>query len=86
VSLLAWIALGLVGGAVAGWLWGQRGRLLLADAVAGMLGAILGGFIAAVQIGLDISGFDLTSTFVAAIGAAMLILILHALPASDVFE
>jgi uncharacterized membrane protein YeaQ/YmgE (transglycosylase-associated protein family) len=86
VSILAWIGLGLVGGAVVGWLWGLRGRALLADGVAGVLGAVLGGFLASVLLGLDIAGLDVTSMLVAAVGAALLILVLHALPAMDVFE
>src|SRR5207237_10157106 len=86
VSILAWIGLGLVGGAVVGWLWGLRGRALLADGVVGVLGAVLGGFLASVLLGLDIAGLDVTSILVAAVGAAVLILILHALPAMDVFE
>ena len=86
MSILAWIGLGLVGGAVVGWLWGLRGRALLADGVVGVLGAVLGGFLASVLLGLDIAGLDGTSILVAAVGAALLILILHALPATDVFE
>ena len=86
MSILAWIGLGLVGGAVVGWLWGLRGRALLADGVVGVLGAVLGGFLASVLLGLDIAGLDGTSILVAAVGAALLILILHALPAMDVFE
>lgn len=86
MSILAWIGLGLVGGAVVGWLWGLRGRALLADGVVGVLGAVLGGFLASVLLGLDIAGLDVTSILVAAVGAALLILILHALPAMDVFE
>ena len=86
MSVLAWIALGAVGGAVAGWLLRQRGRALLGDVVVGVLGAILGGFMASVLLGLDVSGLDSISILVAAIGAALLILILHALPATDVHE
>jgi len=86
VSILAWIGLGLVGGAVVSWLWGLRGRALLADGVVGVLGAVLGGFLASVLLGLDIAGLDGTSILVAAVGAGLLILILHALPATDVFE
>ncbi|HTD77932.1 MAG TPA: GlsB/YeaQ/YmgE family stress response membrane protein [Chloroflexota bacterium] len=86
MSILAWIGLGLVGGAVVGWLWGLRGRALLADGVVGVLGAVLGGFLASVLLGLDIAGLDGTSILVAAVGAGLLILILHALPATDVFE
>jgi len=86
VSVLAWIALGLVGGAAAGWLMRQRWRALVSDVVVGVLGAVLGGYMAAVLLGLDIADIDMTSVLVAAAGAALLLLILHALPATDVFE
>ena len=81
-----WVALGLLGGAVAGWLMRQRGRALVSDVVVGVLGAVLGGFMAAVLLGLDIADIDLTSVLVAAFGAFLLIAVLHALPAADVFE
>ena len=47
MSIVAWIALGLVGGAVIGWLGGARRRDLLASVVVGALGAVIGGFMAA---------------------------------------
>jgi uncharacterized membrane protein YeaQ/YmgE (transglycosylase-associated protein family) len=86
VSVLAWIALGLLGGAAAGWLLRQRGRALVSNVVVGVLGAVLGGFMAAVLLGLDVADIDGTSLLVAAFGAALLILVLHALPAVDVFD
>ena len=86
MSIVAWIALGLVGGAVAGWLWGLRGRALLSDAVVGVIGAVLGGFIAAVLLGLDIADIDGTSVLVAAVGAGLLILVVNTLPAIDIYE
>ncbi|HLZ29734.1 MAG TPA: GlsB/YeaQ/YmgE family stress response membrane protein [Chloroflexota bacterium] len=86
MSILAWIALGLVGGTLAGWFWGLRRRALLGHAVVGMLGAILGGFMASVMLGLDIADIDYTSVLVAAVGAALLVVILHALPPTEVFE
>jgi uncharacterized membrane protein YeaQ/YmgE (transglycosylase-associated protein family) len=86
VSIIAWIGLGFVGGAAVGWLRGHRGRLLSGDIVVGVLGAVLGGFMASVTLGLDISQIDWTSVLVAAVGAAMLILILNALPATEIYE
>jgi uncharacterized membrane protein YeaQ/YmgE (transglycosylase-associated protein family) len=86
MSIVAWAVLGLLGGSVAGWLTRRRGRVLLGDAVVGVLGAILGGFMASVLLGLDITGVDVTSLLVAALGAAILIVVLHALPATHVFE
>ena len=86
MSVLVWIALGLVGGLACGWFLRARGRSLLADTAVGVVGAILGGFMAAVLLGLDVADFDPTSTLVAAMGAALLLLVLHSLPRVDVFE
>jgi uncharacterized membrane protein YeaQ/YmgE (transglycosylase-associated protein family) len=86
VSILAWIALGMLGGGIAGYVLKRRGRMLVGDVVVGILGAVLGGFMASVSLGLDIADIDWTSILVAGVGAAILILILHALPPTDVFE
>jgi uncharacterized membrane protein YeaQ/YmgE (transglycosylase-associated protein family) len=86
MSVLAWMALGGLGGLACGWFLRSRGRALLGDLAAGVIGAVLGGFSASVLLGLDVADFDLTSILVAALGAALLILVLHSLPAVDVFE
>ncbi len=86
MSIVAWICLGLVGGAVVGWLSGGRGRELLSSVVVGVMGALIGGFLAAVLLGLDISGVDGTTLLVASFGALALILLQRAIPATDVFE
>ena len=86
MSILAWFALGIVGGAVAGWASGDRGRVLLGDITVGLLGACLGGFMASVTLGLSVAELDYTSLLGAAVGGALLILILHALPATDIFN
>ncbi len=86
MSILAWIALGLFGGAIVGWLRRRRGRLLVGDVVVGILGAILGGFMASATLGLDISGFDWTSVLIAGVGAALLIAILSTLAPTELYE
>jgi uncharacterized membrane protein YeaQ/YmgE (transglycosylase-associated protein family) len=86
MSILAWIVLGLIGGAIVGWLTGGRGRDLLSSVVVGVLGAVIGGFLAAVLLGLDISGVDGTTVFVAGVGALALVLFQRAIPDTDVFD
>lgn len=86
VSILVWIAVGLLGGPLVGWLAGSRGRSLSADAGVAVLGAILGGFLASVMLGLDITNPEGTSTTVAALAAGLLLLVLHTLPANDLFD
>ena len=81
-----WLAIGLVGGGLVGWLAGVRGRVLLGDVAAGVLGAVIGGFMAAVLLGLDIADLEGTSSLAAAVGAAVLILIVRALPRVDIYE
>jgi uncharacterized membrane protein YeaQ/YmgE (transglycosylase-associated protein family) len=86
MSIVAWIALGLIAGSIVGWIAGLRGRNLLGDAVVGTLGAVLAGGLASVLLGLDISSIDPTSVLGAAVGALVLILVLHALPPTAVFD
>lgn len=60
---------------------GPRGILL--TAVIGVAGAFIGGFIGTgLGIG-SVQGFDLTSLFLATVGAAVLLLIYHALKSRD---
>lgn len=86
MSVLVWIGLGLVAGLACGWYLRSRGRVLLGDVTVGVLGAIVGGFMAAVLLGLDIAEVEPTSVLVAGMGAALLILILHSLPTVEVFD
>jgi uncharacterized membrane protein YeaQ/YmgE (transglycosylase-associated protein family) len=71
---LAWIVLG----GVAGWLAGMvmHSRLgLVGDIVVGILGALLGGFLAP-MLGLPgVTGFDFWTLFVALVGAVLLLFI-----------
>jgi uncharacterized membrane protein YeaQ/YmgE (transglycosylase-associated protein family) len=88
VSVIGWIVLGLVGGAAAELVFPSRSpdRGWWPSLVVGVLGAVIGGFLAAALLGLDITVLDLTSLLVAALGALSLILVLRALPETDVFE
>ena len=88
MSVVAWIVLGLVGGAAAELLApsGSAQRGWVPSLVVGVLGAVIGGFVAAVLLGLDITVLDFTTLLVAGLGAFSLILIVRAMPETDVFE
>jgi uncharacterized membrane protein YeaQ/YmgE (transglycosylase-associated protein family) len=86
MSLGAWMILGVLGGAGLGWLWGGRGRDLLSSVIVGELGALIGGFLASVVLGLDIVGIEPASVLVAAIGTVLLVAVLRALPPAETFE
>ncbi|MCY3837421.1 MAG: GlsB/YeaQ/YmgE family stress response membrane protein [Gammaproteobacteria bacterium] len=84
MGILSWIVLGLIAGALARWIMPDKGpRGILVTAVVGVAGAFLGGWIGT-GIGLgSVRGFDLVSLFLATVGAAVLLLIYHALRGRD---
>jgi uncharacterized membrane protein YeaQ/YmgE (transglycosylase-associated protein family) len=65
---------------------GGRGFGVLGNIVVGIVGAIIGGFLASTFLGLDVSGFSLPSILVAFLGAIVFLLILRAVPGSQPFE
>lgn len=79
MGLLSWIAVGLIAGVLARWLMpGDRTAGCLATVGVGIVGAIIGGFLAA-QIGIgEISGLNLPSLLTACGGAVLFLLLLRA--------
>lgn len=84
MGILSWLVLGLIAGAIARWIMPNKGpQGILITAVIGVAGAFLGGWIGA-GLGLgSVRGFDLVSLFLAIVGAAILLLIYHALRGRD---
>lgn len=84
MGILSWLVLGLIAGAIARWIMPNKGpQGILITAVIGVAGACLGGWIGA-GLGLgSVRGFDLVSLFLAVVGAAVLLLIYHALRGRD---
>jgi uncharacterized membrane protein YeaQ/YmgE (transglycosylase-associated protein family) len=78
MGILTWIVLGLVAGVVASYLMGG-GYGLIGDIILGILGAVVGGFLASTFLGVTVTGFDLTSVLIAIVGACLLIGISRAL-------
>jgi uncharacterized membrane protein YeaQ/YmgE (transglycosylase-associated protein family) len=75
MSVLGWVVVGLVAGALAGRVTGVRGNGCLATMVVGIVGGLLGGTLFSAAGDEGISGFGLRSVFVAFIGATLLLLI-----------
>ena len=77
MGLLSWIVVG----AIAGWLSGQvmkgRGFGLLGDIIVGVVGGLIGGFLAEAlfKVPNAVSGFNLTSILVAFLGAVLLLFV-----------
>ena len=81
MNILAWLVVGLIAGWLAGQVMKGGGYGLVGDIVVGVLGALIGGFLAGVMLGGDyISGLNVTTIVVAFLGAVVLIAIIRMLP------
>jgi uncharacterized membrane protein YeaQ/YmgE (transglycosylase-associated protein family) len=86
VSIIVWLIVGLIAGWLAGMAMGGRGFGVLGNMVVGIIGALIGGFLASTFLGLDVSGFNLPSILVAFLGSIVFLLILRLIPGSQPFE
>lgn len=82
MGILTWIIVGLIAGWLAGLVMGGGGRNVLGDIVLGIIGALVGGFLASALFNVPdpLSGFNLTTLLVAFLGAVIVIAIVRALP------
>jgi uncharacterized membrane protein YeaQ/YmgE (transglycosylase-associated protein family) len=79
MSFLAWIVLGLLAGFVASKLINKTGEGMLMDILLGIVGAVLGGWLFN-RFGMPgVTGLNLYSLLVAVIGAAIFLVVYHAL-------
>ena len=79
MSIIGWIILGLIAGFIASKIVNKTGHGFLLDAVLGIVGASVGGFIFDALGGIGITGFNLYSMIVAIIGAIIVLWIYHAI-------
>lgn len=81
MTILAWLVVGLIAGWLAGQVMRGGGYGLIGDIIVGIVGALVGGFLASLLIGGDfLTGFNLSTIVVAFLGSVVLIAILRALP------
>ena len=78
MSLLAWIVLGLLAGFVGSKIVNKRGEGLLLDIVLGIVGAIVGGWLAGFLGFRGVSGLNLYSLCIAVLGAIVVLVVYHA--------
>jgi uncharacterized membrane protein YeaQ/YmgE (transglycosylase-associated protein family) len=78
MSILAWIVLGVIAGFIASKLVNKSGSGLLLDLVLGVVGAVVGGFLFNQFGAAGVSGLNLYSLLVAVVGAAVVLVIYHA--------
>ena len=78
MGLVSWIVLGLIAGWLAGLVMRGGGYGVIGDIILGIIGAIVGGFLSSVLLGIDVSGFNFTSLVIATLGAIVVIAIARA--------
>jgi uncharacterized membrane protein YeaQ/YmgE (transglycosylase-associated protein family) len=79
MSILAWIVLGLLSGFIASKLVNKTGEGMLLDIVLGIVGAVIGGWLFHTFGMPGVTGVNLYSLLVAVIGAAVFLIVYHAL-------
>lgn len=78
MSILAWLILGLLSGFIGSKIVNRRGEGVLVDIVLGIVGAVVGGFLFT-QIGVrGVTGLNLWSILVAALGSVLVLTVFHA--------
>ena len=79
MGLLSWLVVGLIAGWLASLVMKGGGSGLIGDIVVGIVGALIGGFLAGTLLGIPnaVNGINLSSIIVAFLGAVVLIAILR---------
>ena len=79
MGILAWLVVGLIAGWLASMVMRGGGYGLIGDIIVGVVGALIGGFLAATLLKIPdaVNGINVTSILVAFIGAVILIAILR---------
>jgi uncharacterized membrane protein YeaQ/YmgE (transglycosylase-associated protein family) len=80
MGLLAWIVVGLIAGWLASQVMRGGGYGLIGDIIVGVVGALIGGFLAATLLNMPdaVNGINVNSILVAFVGAVILIALLRA--------
>lgn len=76
MSIIAWIVLGLIAGALAKLLMpGRDPGGIFVTIIIGIVGAVIGGFISTALGFGDVSGLNLPSILIAVVGAVVLLIV-----------
>jgi len=80
MGILSWIIIGLIAGWLAGEVMRGSGFGIVGDIIVGIVGALLGGFIATALFNVPdpLTGINITTLIVAFLGSVLLIAILRA--------
>lgn len=81
MSIIAWIVVGAIAGYLAGFLVkGDEGLGVIGHVILGIVGALVGGFLAGIIFNRDLtSGINIETIIVATIGAIVTVLVVSAI-------
>ena len=79
MSILAWIVLGLIAGFIGSKVVNHTGEGVFMDIVLGIVGAVVGGWLFSTFGASPVSGLNIYSIFVAAVGAILVLVVYHAI-------
>ena len=82
MSILAWIALGLVAGFIGSKLINRTGEGFFLDIVLGVVGAVVGGWVFHFFGAVGVTGLNLYSLLVAVAGSVIVLVVYHAIRAT----
>jgi uncharacterized membrane protein YeaQ/YmgE (transglycosylase-associated protein family) len=80
MGILSWIIVGLIAGWLAGVVMKGGGYGVIGDIILGIVGALIGGFLASALFGVPdaVNGINATSIIVSFLGAVILVAIVRA--------
>ena len=79
MSFIAWIVLGLISGFIASKLVNKSGDGMIVDIILGVVGALVGGWLFHAFGMPGVTGLNVYSLVVAVIGAAVFLIVYHAI-------
>jgi len=79
MSYLAWVVLGLIAGFIGSKIVNKTGEGLIMDIILGIVGAVVGGWLAGFFGLAGVSGLNLYSIAIAIGGAVVVLLVYHAI-------
>jgi uncharacterized membrane protein YeaQ/YmgE (transglycosylase-associated protein family) len=79
MSILAWIVLGVIAGFIGSKIVNKRGEGLLLDLLLGVVGAVVGGWLAGFFGLTSVTGLNLYSLAISVVGAIVVLAVFHAI-------
>jgi uncharacterized membrane protein YeaQ/YmgE (transglycosylase-associated protein family) len=79
MSFIAWIVLGLLAGFIASKIVNKSGEGMVLDILLGIVGAVVGGWLSHAFGMPGVTGLNLYSIVIAAIGAVVFLVVYHAM-------